>query len=133
MKHYMLDTNTVSHLIKSHPEVSRRIINLPMSSLCISSITEGELMFGLAKRPMAKNLHKIVREFLLRIDVLPWDSRVAEGYGRMRADVEHRGKTLGPLDMLIAAHALQVKAILVTSDKAFKQVVHLPIEDWTAI
>ena len=57
MKHYLLDTNTVSHLIKGHPAVARRMVAVPMSSLCISAITEGELLFGLAKRPDAKRLH----------------------------------------------------------------------------
>ena len=131
MKHYMLDTNTVSYLMKGHTEVSRRIMNIPMSSLCISSLTEGELIFGLAKRPMAKMLHKIVREFLLRVDVLPWDSKVAETYGYLRAEMENKGITLGHLDMLIAAHALQAKNVLVTADKAFRHISHLSIEDWT--
>ena len=66
MTRYMLDTNTVSHLIKKHPVVSRRVMDVPMASLCVSSITEGELLFGLAKRPDAKLLHKAVKEFLLR-------------------------------------------------------------------
>ena len=46
---YMLDTNTVSHLIKENPLVIRRLLAVPMASLCISAITEGELLFGLAK------------------------------------------------------------------------------------
>ncbi len=74
MKHYMLDTNTVSHLIKAHPAVARRVVAAPMAALCISAITEGELLFGLAKRPDAHRLHRAVREFLRRVDVLPWNS-----------------------------------------------------------
>ena len=130
MTRYMLDTNTVSYLIKGHPAVSRRVVNVPMASLCVSSITQGELLFGLAKRPDAKRLHTVVREFLLRVDVLPWDSAVAECYGAVRAGLERQGKNLGPLDLLIATHALGVGAILVTNDQAFCQVVGLPIEDW---
>lgn len=131
MKLYMLDTNTVSFLLKGHAGISQRIVETPIASLCISSITEGELLFGLAKRPNAKRLHKIVREFLLRVDILPWNSPVAECYGQLRADMEHRGKALGALDMLIAAHALHINAVLVTNDKAFKHVADLHIEDWT--
>ncbi|MDR2000203.1 MAG: hypothetical protein LBP94_01530, partial [Zoogloeaceae bacterium] len=70
MKQYMLDTNTVSHLIKNHPAVSRRITEVPMTALCISAITGGELMFGLAKTPSAKRLHHAVMELLRRVDVL---------------------------------------------------------------
>jgi len=128
---YMLDTNTVSHLIKKHPTVASRVVDVPMSSLCISSITEGELLFGLAKRPDAVRLHAAVKQFLLRVDVLAWDSGVAGCYGDMRANLERQGKTLGSLDLLIAAHALHIGAMLVTNDGAFSQVPCLQIEDWT--
>ena len=129
MKQYMLDTNTVSHLIRRHPQVSRRIVEVPMASLCVSSITEGELLFGLAKRPDAKRLHMAVKEFLLRVDVLPWNC--AARYGTVRADMERRGKTLGSLDLLIGTHALNIGAVLVTNDRAFSHLASLHIEDWT--
>ena len=129
MTRYLLDTNTVSHLIKSHPLVTKRITQVPMASLCISAITEGELLFGLAKRSEATRLHVVVREFLQRVDVLPWNS--ADRYGVTRADLESRGKPLAPLDLLIAAHALSVDAVLITNDHAFAYVQGLEIEDWT--
>lgn len=132
MKRYMLDTNTVSHLIKGHPAVTKRMVATPMASLCISAITEGELLFGLAKRPDAKRLHLVVREFLRRVEVLPWGSVVAEQYGTARADMARQGKTLAPLDLLIAAHAQSVNVVLVTNDKAFGQVADLCVEDWMA-
>ena len=132
MTRYMLDTNTVSHLIREHPGVVRRVLAIPMAAVCISSITEGELLFGLARRPEAKRLHTAVREFLRRVDVLPWDSDVAVRYGAARAALERQGKTLGPLDLLIASHGLHAGAVLVTNDRAFAQVDGLRVEDWTA-
>ena len=131
MKRYMLDTNTVSHLLREHPVVTKRIVAVPMASLCISAITEGELLFGLAKRPVAKRLHVAVREFLRRVDVLPLDSSTAEHYGIVRADMERRGRILASLDLLIATHALSVDAVLVTNDRAFSQMADLKVEDWT--
>lgn len=128
----MLDTNTVSHLIREHPAVVRRVLAVPMATVCISSITKAELLFGLARRPEAKRLHTAVGEFLRRVDVLPWDSEVAERYGTTRAAMERQGKTLGPLDLLIASHALRAEAVLVTNDRAFAQVDGLRVEDWTA-
>ncbi|MHB8166247.1 MAG: PIN domain-containing protein [Sulfuricella sp.] len=130
MKRYMLDTNTVSHLLRGHPAVARRVVAVPMASLCISAITEGELLFGLAKRPAAKQLHVAVREFLRRVDVLPWDSATAEHYGTVRADMASQGKILAPLDLLIATHALSVDAVLVTNNRAISQMADLHIEDW---
>lgn len=131
MKRYMLDTNTVSHLIKEHPAVARRVVAAPMASLCVSAITEGELLFGLAKRPDAKRLHLAVREFLRCVDVLPWGSAIAERYGTVRVNMGRQGKILAPLDLLIATHALGVDAVLVTNDRAFGQVAGLHVEDWT--
>ena len=111
--------------------VSQRIVEVPMASLDISVITEAELYYGLAKRPEAKQLHLVVEEFLKRVDVLPWDSVIVKNYGFIRAEMESQGKNLAPLDMLIAAHALSVDAVLVTFDMAFYEVGGLTIEDWT--
>lgn len=131
MTRYLLDTNTVSLLLRSHPAVTTRVLEVPMASLCICAITQGELLFGLAKRPSAKALHIAVRELLRRVDILSWDSAVAEHYGSVRARMAAVGKVLAPLDMLIAAHALSESAVLVTNDQAFRQMTGLKIEDWT--
>ena len=99
--------------------------------MSISAITEGELLFGLAKKPDAKQLSLVIHEFLIRVDVLPWDSAVAACYGKLRADMQKKGKILGNLDLLIAAHALALGLVLITNDRAFTQVEGLKIEDWT--
>lgn len=127
----MLDTNAISFLLKGHPEVAKRIVAVPVQSLCISAITHGEILFGLAKRPGAKRLHRAVQELLRRVDVLPWTHTTAESYGVVRADLVRRGKTIAPLDLLIAAHAISIGAVLVTNDKSFGQLKGLEIEDWT--
>ena len=90
-----------------------------------------ELLFGLAKRAGATRLHAAVAEFLRRVDVLPWNSDTADHYGPVRADLERRGRPLGPLDLLIAVHAWSAGAVLVTSDGTFAQLANLTIEDWT--
>ena len=127
----MLDTNTVSSLIKQNQLVRKRITSLPMDKLCLSVISEAELLYGLAKKPHAKNLHQVVQEFLKRIEVLAWNSDVAEHYAILRADLEAKGAALGSLDMQIAAHAFEAGAFLVTNDQAFKSVKRLKVEDWT--
>jgi tRNA(fMet)-specific endonuclease VapC len=130
MKRYMLDTNTVSFLLREHPAVITRVTQLPMAELCISSVTEGEMLFGLAKRPEAKRLHRAVMEFLLRVEVLPWDSAAAATYGTTRAELERRGKVIAPLDLMIASHALSLKLALVTNNGSFAQMEGLELEDW---
>ena len=131
MTRYMLDTNTVSHLLKKHPAVARRVVAVPITSLCISAITQGELLFGLAKRPEATTLHDAVWEFLRRVDVLPWDATTAPVYGTARAATQREGRVLAPMDLLIGSHALSVDAVLVTNDRAFGQLPGLSVEDWT--
>jgi tRNA(fMet)-specific endonuclease VapC len=131
MIRYMLDTNMVSHLIRQHPVVVRHVVATPMASLCLSAITAGELLCGLARRPAAVRLHLAVRELLRRVDVLAWDQSVATRYGSVRADLQSRGRVLAPMDLLIAVHALAVGTALVTNDRAFYEVASLDVEDWT--
>ena len=126
MPRYLLDTNTVSHLIKAHPNATSRLLAVPMRSGCISAITAGELAFGLTKRPQATALKQAVDAFLRRVDVLPWDADVAATYG-----LQASGTPLAALDTQIAAHALHIQATLVTNDQAFRQVSGLMLEDWT--
>ena len=130
---YMLDTNTVSHLLKKHPAVARRVVAVPITALCISAITQGELLFGLARRPDATTLHDVVREFLRRVDVLPWDATTGEVYGPARAATQREGRVLAPMDLLIGSHALSIEAVRVTNDRAFAQLPGLLIEDWTSV
>ena len=102
-----------------------------MDSLCLSVISEAELRYGLARKPDAIHLHKVVNEFLRRVEVLAWGSDVADHYGNLRAELESKGDSLGPLDMQIAAHAFSIGATLVTNDQAFKRVKKLKVIDWT--
>ena len=96
-----------------------------MERLSVSSITQGELRYGLARKPGAVNLQTAVREFLMRVEVLAWDSAAATRYGALRAALELCGTLLGNLDTLIAAHALAMDAVLVTNDQAFVRVPNL--------
>jgi tRNA(fMet)-specific endonuclease VapC len=76
-------------------------------------------------------LQNIVDEFLLRVDVLPWDSDAAQHYGPLRATLEREGQAMGNLDTMIGAHALAVGAVLVTNDHAFRRIKKLKVADWT--
>jgi len=133
MQLYMLDTSTASYIIKGEPVVVREhLLEVPMASVCISSITQAELLRGVAMKPEAKRLPIAVKEFLIRVEIMPWDSDSAEAYARLRTSCESEGTPLGTMDMLIAAHSVAVGAILVTNDQAFFRVKHhLSLEDWT--
>ena len=132
MTRYMLDTNIASHVIKGDiPEIRERLVSVPMHNVVISSVTQAELLYGLAKRSYPKGLSVRVHEFLIRVDILPWNHDAATVYGDLRARCEAAGITLSPLDMMIAAHASAADAILVTRDKAFSRIPEgLRIENW---
>jgi tRNA(fMet)-specific endonuclease VapC len=129
---YLLDTNTVSYALKNHPAVMARLSEVPMENMAISAVTEGELRYGLAKAQKRTDAMEKIAAFLVRVEVLPWNSAAAEAYGELRAALEKSGKPLGALDTLIAAQALSAGMILVTADKAFGSGKKLKIEDWTA-
>ena len=135
MSAYLLDTNTASHVIRGDKaRISRRLASLPMEDVAISAVTEGELLYGLARRNYPAALTERVRQFLLRVDVLPWDHDVTQVYGNLRASCEAKGVTLAPLDMMIAAHAIAADAVLVTSDRAFSRVPDpLRTENWDGV
>jgi tRNA(fMet)-specific endonuclease VapC len=130
---YLLDTNIASHVIKGDiPVVRQRLARVPMRSVAVSVVTQAELLYGVAKRGHPTGLATRVREFLVRVEVLPWTADVAHVYGDLRAACEAMGVTLAPLDMMIAAHAKASEAILVTRDRAFGLVPDgLTLEDWT--
>ncbi|MGC2535919.1 MAG: type II toxin-antitoxin system VapC family toxin [Candidatus Sulfotelmatobacter sp.] len=129
---YLLDTNTVSYIIKGiFPHVRERLLKVPISEVRISVITEAELRFGLARLPQATKLAIVVEAFLLRVEVLPWDSPAARHYARLRAVLEEQGEPMGNLDLMIATEALAAGAILVSNDRAFRRVKGLKVEDWT--
>jgi tRNA(fMet)-specific endonuclease VapC len=132
MSGYMLDTKVASHAIRGdRPEITSRLASLPIGEIAVSAITEAELLYGLAKRNHPPRLAERVRQFLLRADVIAWDSAAARTYGDLRARCEAIGTSLSPLDMLIAAHAIAADAVLVTRDKAFARVpAPLSVEDW---
>lgn len=123
----MLDTNTVSYIVKgTSPAARTKLARLRHDEIgCISAITEAELQYGLAKNSNAHMLRAALGSFLTKIQILPWGRAEALAYGNLRAKQEKAGKPLGNLDMLIAAHAIAVGAILITNDKAFAHVADL--------
>ena len=128
---YLLDTNMASYVIKGNiPRVRERLLRVPMAEVGISALTEAELRFGVAKKPEAARLKVAVEEFLVRVEVLPWDSAAAKQYVLLRAVLEEEGQPMGNLDMMIAAQALASEAALVTHDRVFGRVKGLKSVDW---
>lgn len=130
---FLLDTSTVSNIVSRRSqnaiEAYRRHRH---ERICISSVTAGEIRFGIAKKPEAARFNAVLGAFLDEVDVLAWTDATASVYGEIRWSLEKKGKPIGALDSLIAAQALEADAVLVTSDSDFRNVPGLKLADWTA-
>ena len=128
---YMLDTNICIYAMKNKPEqVLQRLRKELNSGVCISSITLAELEYGMkhSSNPI-KNEQALLR-FLVPLSILPFGTAAASEYGEIRAHLQS-GTPIGPLDMLIAAHARSEDMILVTNNvREFERVPDLEVENW---
>lgn len=129
---YMLDTNICIYLIKRQPEgVLNKFRSFNIGDICMSSVTFSELMYGVEKSQHPQKNKSALEEFVLPLEVLSFDEQSARHYGHIRAYLEKKGTPIGPLDLMIAAHAQAINAILVTNNvKEFTRVPKLKIEDW---
>lgn len=129
---YLLDTNVVSfHIRGSSAALQGRLRRIKAASVALSVVTEMEIRFGLARNPGLR-IAPLVEQFLDAMTILPLDSDVARAYARIRSELETEGRPIGPLDTMIAAHAVSVGATLVTNDvREFRRVRGLRVADWT--
>ena len=129
---YMLDTNMCTYVIRGRdPKIIRRLRRADVGDVCISAITLSELEYGVSKSSRPAQNKLALAEFLAPIEVAPYDDMAALEYGPLRAHLERQGTSIGSLDMLIAAHALALKCILVTNNEAeFRRVPHLRVQNW---
>ncbi|WP_017917854.1 type II toxin-antitoxin system VapC family toxin [Burkholderia gladioli] len=128
---YLLDTNILSNVMRDpRGACATRIGLTPPEHLCTSIIVAAELRFGVLKRG-SSTLAQRVEQLLASLPVLPLQADADRCYGRLRAELEKQGQLIGANDMLIAAHALAVEAILVTDNTAeFARVAGLQVENW---
>ena len=129
---YMLDTNISMYAIKKKPEgVLERLRSELDSGICISSVTLAELRFGVEKSLYPERNTVALSQFLVPLNVLPFDDTAAVEYGRICAFLQRKGTPIGTMDMLIAAHAKTVGIPLVTNNtKEFERVPDLLLENW---
>ncbi len=133
---YLLDTNACIALLNQQPgyeDILRRMDGLEYGQVVISSISTAELRFGVeASARVAANRLKLER-FLAVFEVVAFDDAASRHYGVLRAYLKAQGTPIGPLDTLIAGHALALKATVVTHNVGeFARVPGLQVEDWLA-
>lgn len=129
---YMLDTNICIYLInEKFSNLINKFKTCSLGDIGISSVTLAELMYGVKKSAHAKRNYDALQEFIIPLEIAGFDPEAAEHYGDIRAHLEKKGIPIGPLDLMIAAHARSLDITLVTNNKKeFTRVPHLNVEDW---
>ncbi len=132
MKKYLVDTDTCIYIIKKRPRwVFEKFQTLSIGQVCISSVTLAELEYGVKKSQAQDKNKQALEEFILPLFIMPFDKEATSYYGEIRANLERRGTPIGPLDLMIAAHALSLNFVLVTNNvREFARVDNLVIENW---
>lgn len=133
---YLLDTNICIYIINEKPkEVLEKFEQYPVHEFGISSITHAELQYGIQKSRHRMKNQNALDEFLTPLTILPFHGRELAGwYGKIRAMLESTGKTIGPFDMLIAAHALSLNLTIISNNiKEFSRIPNLKCENWVSI
>ncbi|HLQ27083.1 MAG TPA: type II toxin-antitoxin system VapC family toxin [Acidiferrobacterales bacterium] len=128
----MLDTDTCIYLIKKKPpSVIEKLRACQAGDVGISAVTVAELRYGASKSQRIQQNHEALDLFLAPFEVVTFDETAAAAYGGIRAQLEKAGQPIGPLDMLIAAHAKGMNAALVTNNVGeFKRIKGLKVETW---
>jgi tRNA(fMet)-specific endonuclease VapC len=90
---FLLDTNMASFAMKRHyPQVRNHLARAAKKhGIGISAVTQGELIYGLHRKDAPNELVELIRGFLIRVEVLPWDTHVADTYGQVRAWCTKKG------------------------------------------
>ena len=133
---YMLDTNTCIFAIRGDRKpnsIYQSVVDKVKqeTELIVSSLVLAELMHGVKMSKFEDEDKSALRKFLLKMEIADFDTKAAEEYGKIRADLQKNGKLIGIMDMLIAAHAKASDAVLITNNKKdFERINGLKIEDW---
>ncbi len=129
----MLDTDTCSYVLRRRPLfVKTQFEKVGSENLAISVVTLAELYYGAAPHPESARIRREIEDLAARLKVLAWDDRAADHYGDLPAGLEKAGTAIGAMNMMIAAHALSLGAVLVTNNlKHLKRVPGLRLENWT--
>ena len=131
---FMLDTDTCIFLMRGESEkLKLKVQAMPLQQQVMSAVTFAELTYGVQASAVAKRKQNqtVLDSLVLHLAVLDWPSAAATYYSEIRSDLKKRGAQLGSADLMIAAHARAIGAVVVTNNvKDFGRVKGLEIENW---
>jgi len=129
---FLLDTNICIYIIKQKPlKVFKKFQTLNPLDVGVSSITIAELEYGAYKSQRQEQNRAALSQFLIPLEILPFDERATQTYGQIRAELERRGTVIGSMDMLIASQAISLGLTLATNNvRELSQIPGLTLENW---
>jgi len=131
---YVLDTNTVSFLMRGDPDVVARLTGSDRTEVRLPQPVVAEIEYGLARLPRSARRRRLRRRFdALREELLraEWSDAVSRSFGSIKADLEKRGARIEDFDVAVAAHAVALEAILVTDNvEHMRRIAGLRVENW---
>ena len=131
MLRYMLDTDICIFVLRDRPAAVRQKFRQLEDELCISTITVGELFYGVERSARRIENRRAVEEFIGNLKVLPFTMRGAAHFAQLRAELTRAGVVCGPYDMLIAGHARSEDLTVVTNNvREFRRIPGLQVENW---
>jgi len=131
MLRYLLDTNILIAMSKERPGLGEQLAGIPANEILLSSVVVAEIEYGIAKSARQEHNRKVFDRLLDGFPVVPFDNTAARFYGPIRARLERMGRLIGPNDLMIAAQACALNAILVTDNVGeFTRVDGLVVENW---
>ena len=128
---FLLDTNTLIYFFKGIGNVSKNLLSKSPKDIGIPSIVVFELEVGIAKSKSPRKRIEQLQNLTAIVKIIPFGTNEAKASARIRAELEQKGITIGPYDILISGMALALPAILVTHNiKEFERIQKLQVEDW---
>ncbi len=131
MKYY-LDTNICIYFLKGiSKNLQNKFSRINPNDIKIPSMVKAELLYGIEKSLKKKENTKLVNDFLLPFEIIPFDDDSTKSYSKIRSALEKNGKIIGPNDLIIASIVHSKKGTLVTNNtKEFKRVNGLKVINW---
>ncbi len=128
---YLLDTNILIAMSKERPGLVNRLQNCPAGAILLSSVVLAEIEYGIAKSIRQEQNRRVYAAIIHGFQVVSFDTEAARQYGPLRANLEKRGLFIGPNDLMIAAQARALNAVLVTDNIGeFSRVEEIRVENW---
>ena len=129
---YMLDTDTSAFIMRGPSEnLPQKLLDTSLDKQSISVVTLAELLYGVRLSSKSRQNREALSAFVRYVSVLEWTENAAEDYADIRVHLQNKGQMIGANDLMIAAHARSMGAVLVTNnEREFRRVPRLKVENW---